>query len=341
MCDLNDVMSDPGKNREPGRGSRIPARGKGEPLSSGKLEASPMSREISLVRELEQRLLSGELRPARPVGLRYDRVEKGISDPTSYVLTNALLIARLMAPYERVFVCCEEAWAGDVVNLSAGSGGRTNWVSSEEQGSAGAGREAFDGVVTDSSILLSEDVKARLVRFREMIRPGGRLSIMAVNWEYEMDGREETYETSFRRYGGRIYAGIVKRTMNPPMETEYVCLLNPESEVSRALASMKREELKTLVLSQVPGASEAIVSAELVRIPQFTKRSLEDACRSAGFSPVLVSGAPGMPAIRLAGSAFWQQVQGLRPEEVSRSFALAFPFISSADNPHIIGVCDL
>ena len=324
----------------------------------------------SLVKDLETKLLSMKLKPARPVGLRYDRLES-LADVSPkpgrasywYFLCNGLLISHLLARCKDVLVACGEGLTRDVLSCREGKVVRASPSSYEE---LSAQDHSFDGVVTDSSILLSGNVAARLKGFRQMLRLRGRICILAVNWEYEMSGQDETYETSFRRYGGRVYLGLLKRTLSPPREVEYVCLLDSRESLVQKLTSMGREELKNLSLSDVPEAARAVVSAEVIEIPQFTRASLENLGRTSGFSSVAVSGAPGLLAFRLFELAFRLVGEFARPrsisvsgsapeamatfgssgesyllmEKISQSLALTFPFISSVDNPHIVAVCD-
>jgi len=170
-----------------------------------------------------------------------------------------------------------------------------------------------------------------------MLTPGGRVCVVAVNWEYEMGERNETYETSFRRYGGNIYLGLVKRTLLPATELEYISLLDPSCPLVRKLASMERDELKRLTIIDVPPLMGAIRSVEVIKILQFTSESLREASKSAGFSDTVVSGAPGILASRLFKGPLASS-SGLFMEELCNDLAVSFPFVSSTDNPHIIAV---
>jgi SAM-dependent methyltransferase len=371
----------------------------------------------ALEKELERELLSRGPGPAKPVGLRYNRLERegsaqveyemtpwlfsdvvpkpdediaprssreaapesstGASSVSSeasywYSLCNSLLISRVLAQCKKILVACGESWPGslfrcedkEVVRICLSSfvspfvspvrEGIIIPVETYEQFSYGD--SSFDGVIVDSSILLSKDVKTALREFSRVLKPGGRICILAVNWEYEMASESETYETSFRRYRGKVYLGLLKRTLNPPREVEYICLLDPGQSLAQKLASMERDELRALTLSDAPDAAKAVISAEVIEIPQFTRTFLEDVCREAGFSSVAVSGAPGILASRLfkgfvmPGSTLTPgstAMSALTPfgaphalmNEISQSLALAFPFITLVDNPHIIAVC--
>jgi SAM-dependent methyltransferase len=386
--------------------------------------------ENALEKLLERELLSKPLTPAKPVGLRYDRLEgeglvyreremppeqssdftprfdediasefpadfaPGSSTDASrvssggsywYFLCNGLLISRLLARCKNVLVTCGEGWSRDlfcweakeVVRICLSSSvspvHKRGVVSVEAYERFSYRDGSFDGVVVDSSILLSNSVRTSLREFRRVLKPAGRLCAVAVNWEYEMAGKTETYETSFRRYGSKVYLGLLKRTLSPPMEVEYVCLLDPKEGFVKKLASMEREELRTLSLADVPGAAKAVVSAELIEIPQFTRAFLEDVCAEAGFSGLVVSGAPGILAFRLFKGLVlpcWTRTAGSAAKpatapttaaagsatkstaaltlfgdshrvmnDIPQRLVCAFPFISSVDNPHIVAVC--
>lgn len=314
----------------------------------------------ALEKELEKELLSKKLTPAKPVGLRYDRLEKegfvcseremtpeasyvapksdediasqpspDIASASStdvcatsseasnlYFVSNRLLISSLLVQCKTILVASGEGWLHDLfwsgekeivrVCLSsfASAVQKRSAMPVEAYEQLSYRDSSYDGVAVDSSILLSNNVRASLEEFRRILKPGGRICVVAVNWEYEMAGRIETYETSFRRYGGKVYLGLFKRTLSPPKEIEYVCLLDPRESLVRKLASMEREELRVLGLTDVPGAVKAVVSAELIEIPQFTGTSLKDVCAEAGFSSVVVSGAPGILAFRLLKGVF-------------------------------------
>jgi SAM-dependent methyltransferase len=277
--------------------------------------------ENALERELEKELLSKELTPAQPVGLRYDRLGADACITSTeasrwYSLTNKLLISSLSAHCNNVLVASGEGWLRDLFRSEKREVVRicfSSFVSRVQKMNAAPVEtyerlsyrdSSFDGVVVDSSILLSNNVRASLEEFRRILKLGGRICVVAVNWEYEMAGRIETYETSFRRYGSKVYLGLLKRTLSPPKEVEYVCLLDPKGNLAKKLASMEREELRTLSLADVPGATKAVVSAELIEIPQLTRAFLEDVCVEAGFSSVAVSGAPGILALRLFKGVF-------------------------------------
>jgi len=334
--------------------------------------------EKALARKLERELLSRELKTAEPIGLRYDRVDLSLEPRGAsywYFLCNRLLISHLLAQRKRVLVACGRDWrrrpfsweGRDVVRICPSSLAspirKSAAIAAETHEGSSHGDSSFDAVVADSSILLSEDVAERLRKFRQLLKPGGIICVLAVNWEYEMAGENETHETSFRRYGGNIYLGLVKRTLRPAGEVEYISLLDPAQSFVRELASMEREELRALSLADVPEAAKAIISAEVIKIPQFTVEFLTEVCGEIGFSDVIISGTPGILALNLLKAVFWVSFSNLGPSapavgstarlaaptpasvagrimnEISHSLVHAFPFINSSDNPHIVAVC--
>ncbi|KPJ59342.1 MAG: hypothetical protein AMJ46_11440 [Latescibacteria bacterium DG_63] len=219
---------------------------------------------------------------------------------------------------------------------------------------------SFDGVLVDSSFLLSGDVVASLGEFKRILKPGGRLLALVANWAYEMMGRSVLYETSFKRYRGNVYLGLVRRTLSPPTEVEYICLLAPRANLSQKLARLSRDELRSLTFEDVPEAKEHVLSVELIEIPQMTAASLKGACKTGGFRNVVVAGAPGIVAFKLANgfSSLSQENsplakekrdsslndapvraenRGLSMEETCRDLAHSFPYVGD-DAPHLVAV---
>jgi len=295
-----------------------------------------------LLRDLENRLLSKRPKRAKPVGLRYDRLAAGgiVAEGVPrvrpaemsywYFLANQLLISRLLRPCGRVMVACAETWPARLL--------RCQDIEMLPIAPVSLGDGPFDGILVDTSILLSGDVAQRLVQFRAMLTSGGQICVVAVNWEYELANRNLVYETSFRRYQGKVYLGLLKRTLVPAKEVEYIALLDPAYPLVKKLASMERDDLRRLRIMDVPSLVSAVSSVEVIEIPQFTSESLQEACRSACFSNAIVSGAPGILASRVF-EGFLSGKSVLIMEEVCKNLASAFPFISPSDNPHIIAVC--
>ncbi|UCF79035.1 MAG: methyltransferase domain-containing protein, partial [Candidatus Eiseniibacteriota bacterium] len=241
---------------------------------------------------LEKELRAKGPKRVKPVGLRYDRPVAETREAAScYFACNAALGSRLLAQCSSVLVVGEESWLGDV---RVSEGERVTYEELPLEGGP------FDGVLADSSILLSSDLAAYLREFRRILKPGGTLCLVVANWEHEMAGEAMTYQTSFKRYGGEVYLGLVKRMLSPPEEVEYICRLDPREPSSRELALMNRNELKTLTLGDVPAARQNILSVELIEITQATEATLRHACERARFREVLVAGAPGALASAFA-----------------------------------------
>jgi SAM-dependent methyltransferase len=258
---------------------------------------------------LEKELLAKNFRRAKPVGLRYDRANGETAG--RHFRCNAALISRLLARCTRVLVSCEEGWSREIPDVLTGEITRARlspfpdvWTPGTRISPEGGAiqietyaelpldEDSFDGVVADSSLLLSGDVTASLREFRRILSPKGTLVVLGVNWEHEMAGKSVSYEISFRRYRDNAYLGLIRRTLSPPAEIEYVCLLDPHEELTKKLVCMNREELRSLSLEDVPAAREHVVSVELIQIPQMTAVSLREACEAAGFRDVVVRGFP-------------------------------------------------
>ncbi len=305
---------------------------------------------------IEKELLARVSGRVEPVGLRYDRLareglvyeraENRSEAAGWYFRCNTALVSRLLARCRRLLVCSEEDWLRQTLNSLEGE--VLDNVETHAELPIGSG--SFDGVVADSSILLKGDLAATLGEFKRILTTGGRLVILVANWEYEMAGDSLSYETSFRRYGGDVYLGFVRRSLSPPVEVEYVCLLDSSAELARGLARLDREELRSLSLEDVPEARKHVVSVDLIEIPQVTAASLYLACKAAGFRDVVVGGAPGIIAFNL--SKAFRSLQGdshLSPfgpnslrhsllEEVCQGLALSFPYSDHRDAPHIVAV---
>ncbi|MFH0779205.1 MAG: methyltransferase domain-containing protein [Candidatus Eisenbacteria bacterium] len=371
---------------------------------------------------LEKRLLSVELRPAKPIGLRYDRLARegfcftrGLSGGAYwYHFCNGLALSGRLLNAHRVLLLCEEDWWADIpgmldkdvtrvvltvrpthdgphlepVESAAESPGKssveactepsvepvesavklpTDTITVSDFGRLPLEARSFDTVVADSSILLGGDLSVCASELGRVLPPGGSLCLISANWEYEMAGKSLGYETSFKRYLGNVYLGLVKRTLSPPKETEYVCRLDSRASLSRRLALLPREKLGALALADVPGAIEHVVSAEIIEIPQVTRSSLEQVLREAGFDDPVVGGAPGTLAMRLSdatarlllatesgcasgvghssspaahrasGAASCDSRAPLM-KEACAWLAPAFPFVDSAESPHLVSI---
>jgi hypothetical protein len=214
----------------------------------------------------------------------------------------------------------------------------------------------FDAVLADSSVLLSGDLSETLSGYRRALDTGGRVVLLAANWEYEMEGESIRYDLSFKRYRGKVYAGLVKRTLEPPREVEYVCLLDPNDSSVKVMAKLPRDRLRLMGAPDVPGLEQLVTTAEVIDIPQATVSSLGAAGREAGFSRSIAAGAPGMLAAKLCGalpfSGACQSYRGAAKatapgvsetgsgpaNDVHRALASSFPFVSSVGSPHLLAV---
>jgi hypothetical protein len=249
-----------------------------------------------------------------------------------------------------VAALCEEPWVGELSLEGRATG-------------AGVAGGDFDAVLADSSILLSGELDESLAEFRIVLKRGSRVVLLVANWEYEVNGIPVQYDLSFKRYRGGVYAGLVKRTLDPPLEVEYVCMLDPSEAAVRKLVQLPRDRLRELKMRDVPGLERLVISAEVIKINQATQGSIERAGREAGFSRSVVAGAPGILA-RSLYDAHWlsralsqhpflsQRPQGTPLQEagspgiistglvneVSQALASSFPFVSATENPHLLGV---
>ncbi len=365
------------------------------------------------LKELEAEVLSRELTPAVPVGLRYDRLarEGWLPEPRSseregrasasagpshseralrtraYWACNCLAVSALLDGVGRVCVRCEESWAGglrlpptacvelwrdrepgadveqpaDALTASRGSTEAVPVPSADAPIPAAAKvpHRLFDAVLADSSVLLSGGLAESLSDFRRVLCADGRVVLLVANWEYEMEGEPVRYDLSFRRCRGRIHAGLVKRTLEPASEVEYVCLLDDSEPAVRKLAQLPRDELRLLGAGDVPGLERLVTAVEVIRIPQATVPSLEAAGREAGFSRSVIAGAPGILAARMDSAAqsigvCWNEgtvSPGLAREplessagladKVLRALASSFPFVPAGGSPHLLGVFDV
>ena len=297
---------------------------------------------LSQFRRLEEEILSRDLTPDRgsgpavPVGLRFDRLAReGYLPPPSrpeedgpgdaaghseqagrhetardsragaYWKANRLAVAALLEGSGSVLVKCEESWAGELPLTAVRAVGPPT-AAGPVQAPAGAAPTPqagpFDAVLADSSILLRGELAETLSGFRRVLRNDGRVVLLVANWEYEMEGEAVGYDLSFKRYGGKVYAGLVKRTLDPALEVEYVCLLDQDDPSVRDMARLPRDRLRLMGMRDVPELGRLVVAAEVIRIPQATVRSLEAAGKEAGFSRGAVAGAPGAPGVPAADS---------------------------------------
>ncbi len=305
------------------------------------------ARELDQLKKLEAEVLRREVSPAKPVGLRYDRLARegwlpatggvevtgspgwpgssGLAGDSrgAYWRCNCLAVSALLRSSPRVLVACEESWAGELP-LAAGVGASVP--------STGP----FDAVLADSSVLLSGELRETLSGFRRVLDKGGRVVLLVASWEYEMEGESVRYDLSFKRYRGKVYAGLVKRTLEPALEVEYVCLLDPDAPSVRDMAELPRDRLRLMGIRDLPEMTRLVIAAEVIKIPQATVRSLEAAGGEAGYSRSVVAGAPGILAARLS-DALPETSSGPR-DDVHRALASSFPFVSAAGSPHLLAV---
>jgi SAM-dependent methyltransferase len=319
------------------------------------------------------------------VGLRYDRLEEegllppsgvqrsdflsGDSYPEStaslYWACNSTLLTLLVGKRRRALVVGEEAWATSLLSNVAENTALFQLEHGPEMpGLGAAGKPAaprsplprtsfflpfedasFDAVISDSSALLSGSLEGFMLELRRVTAEGGRLVALLPNWAYEMRGRVLTYESSFRRYRGAIYLGLVKRTVSPPEETEYVCLIDSRAPSVDVALKMPREELMRLRADDIPDLGRHILSAELIRIPQATRDTLYAACSGAGFSSVVVSGVPGSVALALSRqdgplcSAVGSPGPAHLARQSLRAIAACAPFVPAHRSPHLVAAC--
>jgi len=189
---------------------------------------------------------------------------------------------------------------------------------------------SFDAVLADSSVLLSGELRGSLSEFRRVLRNSGRVVLLVANWEYEMEGKSIQYDVSFKRYRNKVYAGLVKRTLDPALEVEYICLLDPGEPAVRELVELPRDRLRQLGVSDVPTLGRLAISADVIKIPQATRRSIEEAGREAGFSRSVVAGAPGILASRLCDALRSSCAPERSAEDLTRSRTSSGP-VAAAD----------
>jgi SAM-dependent methyltransferase len=339
--------------------------------------------DLARAEALEKAILKKRLRPAVPVGLRYDRLEEegllppsGVQGPDSasgesglesiaslYWACNSTLVTLLVGRQKRALVVGEESWATRLLPDIAEHAELFQLERVPERPGLGEARTqavsgsllpgtslslpfedaSFEAVISDSSVLLSGSLEGSILELKRVTAQGGRLVALLPNWGYEMRGKTLTYESSFRRYRGAIYLGLVKRTVSPPRETEYVCLLDFREPAVEAAAKMPREALIRLRPEDIPDLGRHILSAELIQIPQVTRDTLYNACNGAGFSSVVVSGAPGSVAllrqVRRLSSAEGSPNQADLARESLLAVAASAPFVPAHQSPHLVAVC--
>jgi SAM-dependent methyltransferase len=346
--------------------------------------------ELSQLQGFEKEILSRDLRPAEPVGLRFDRLARegwlppaGRSEmagslslhshwecsqgvrPNSwpnpplhaYWKCNCLAVDALLRGSCSALVTCEESWAEElplrgtgrvtrlsnrdlaarVRRLSGGSSaaqalqlGNRLPDDKHNEGVPQLPAGSFDAVVVDSSVLLAGELRASLSEFRRVLRNSGRVVLLVANWEYEMEGKSIQYDVSFKRYRNKVYAGLVKRTRDPALEVEYICLLDPGEPAVRELVELPRDRLRQLGVSDVPTLGRLAISADVIKIPQATRRSIEEAGREAGFSRSVVAGAPGILASRLCDALRSSCAPERSAEDLTRSRTSSGP-VAAAD----------
>ncbi len=274
------------------------------------------------------------------------------------LFVSTLIRSSLVRGSRRLLLAAEESWVGgtipdavrEVKIFTSAVFGRSGIPFSTGEFDLPYSDRAFDAVIADSSVLLSANLDEWFAESRRILRSGHRMVVLFANWEYEMEGQEVTYRASLGRYGGELYLAVTKRTLSPPQEIEYICLLDSRAPSVAKAARLSRAELVRLTVDEFPDIESHIVSVERIEIPQATSEALKEAALGAGFPHVTLSGAPGVLALRactalnvLAGSGAEpeppaRETEGACP--VCRALAFSFPFVPDSDSPHIIAVCD-
>jgi|GEM_PF-2580689 len=147
---------------------------------------------------------------------------------------------------------------------------------------------SVDAVVSDFGLASWKDpgeIASELVR---VLKPEGRLAAREANWGFELQGRARVEESGFKRHGGRIYYGYTKRTLDPPREVEYICLLDHEDGWVQNLRALPREALGRLSPEDCPQLGDLLVSAEYFEIAQMTAESLARLLAGSGLDLVRV-----------------------------------------------------
>lgn len=147
---------------------------------------------------------------------------------------------------------------------------------------------SVDAVVSDCALASWRDPGAIGAELARVLDCGGLCLAREANWAFELRGRAVVEETSFKRYGGRIYFGYTKRTLDPPREVEYICLLDHDNPWVANLERLPREVLRDLSPDECPRLRELLVSAEYFEVHHHLAETLADLLGACGLTSVEV-----------------------------------------------------
>jgi ubiquinone/menaquinone biosynthesis C-methylase UbiE len=193
-----------------------------------------------------------------------------------------------------------------------------------------------DCVISDCGLASWEDPARIATEVFRVLDRGGLVVAREANWGFELQGKPLMEECSFKRYSGDIYFGYTKRTLDPPREVEYVCLMDQEHLWVQNLRSLPRDVLANLKAEDCPGPADLLVSAEYFEIHQMTAATLADLLHRSGFTSVEVSAS----AFQAAGDEHFSRVSGDLEEkgnaELARLVARSWKDLTAVGSPLLL-----
>jgi ubiquinone/menaquinone biosynthesis C-methylase UbiE len=154
--------------------------------------------------------------------------------------------------------------------------------------------ESFDVVILCGSLATLSDKKKSLQEIKRVLKKNGKVACIEANWLYQL-AHKRCFEGEGRfiiTEKGLIRYRYVKRTLHPHKETDYRCVINPNSVLGKRLLSnlhfRKHKTLKTqMSIEEVEPYCEEI---EYDEQEKFDAETIASLFARNGFKDIIVSG---------------------------------------------------
>jgi len=154
--------------------------------------------------------------------------------------------------------------------------------------------EDFDAVILCGSLATLSDKEKSLQEIKRVLKKNGKVACIEANWLYQL-----AHESRFQGEGnfiltetGLIKYRYVRRALHPYKETDYRCVINPNSDLGKRLLSdphfRKHKTLETqMSIEEVEPYCEEI---EYDEQEKFDAETIASLFTENGFKDVVVSG---------------------------------------------------
>lgn len=154
--------------------------------------------------------------------------------------------------------------------------------------------ESFDAIILCGSLATFSDKKKSLQEIKRVLKKNGKVACIEANWLYQ-----STHERHFQGEGnfvltekGSIRYRYVRRSVHPHKETDYRCVIDPESVLGKKLLSnpdfRKGKILKSeMSIEEIESFCDEI---EYDEKEQFDAETIASLFAKNGFKEIIVSG---------------------------------------------------